>query len=137
MRRRTLLGELSAEFLGTFVILIFGIGVVAQVVFYGGKFGNCIVIPFAWGWGVALAIYVAGGISGADLNPAVTLAFAVRRGLREGRPVLGRADRRAARRCAGDVLHLPGLLDHAAPARRRVHPLLGRAGQYPRVALGA
>lgn len=55
---------------------------VAQVVFYGGKFGNCIVIPFAWGWGVALAIYVADGISVADLNPAVTLAFAVRRGLR-------------------------------------------------------
>jgi glycerol uptake facilitator protein len=80
MKRRTLAGELSAEFLGTFVILIFGIGVVAQVVLYGGKFGDYTVIPFAWGWGVALAIYVAGGVSGAHLNPAVTLAFAVRRG---------------------------------------------------------
>lgn len=80
MKRTTLLGELSAEFLGTFVILIFGIGVVAQVVLYGGDFGDYVVIPLAWGWGVALAIYVAGGISGAHLNPAVTLAFAVRRG---------------------------------------------------------
>lgn len=80
MKRNTLLAELSAEFLGTFVILVFGIGVVAQVVLYGGKFGNYIVIPFAWGFGVALAIYVAGGISGAHLNPAVTLAFAWRRG---------------------------------------------------------
>lgn len=65
MKRRTLAGELSAEFLGTFVILIFGIGVVAQVVLYGGKFGDYTVIRFAWGWGVALAIYVAGGVSGA------------------------------------------------------------------------
>ena len=80
MKRKTLAGELSAEFLGTFVILIFGIGVVAQVVLYGGAFGDYVVIPFAWGWGVALAIYVAGGISGAHLNPAVTLALALRRG---------------------------------------------------------
>lgn len=80
MRRTTLFGELCAEFLGTFVILIFGIGVVAQVVLYGGDFGDYTVIPFAWGFGVALAIYVAGGVSGAHLNPAVTLAFAWRRG---------------------------------------------------------
>jgi glycerol uptake facilitator protein len=80
MKRKSLVGELSAEFLGTFTILIFGDGVVAQVVLYGGKFGDYTVIPFAWGFGVALAIYVAGGISGAHLNPAVTLAFALRRG---------------------------------------------------------
>ena len=80
MKRSTLLGELSAEFIGTFTILIFGIGVVAQIVLYGGKFGNYIVIPFAWGWGVALAIYISGGVSGAHLNPAVTLALALRRG---------------------------------------------------------
>jgi glycerol uptake facilitator protein len=79
LKRKTLVGELSAEFIGTFVILIFGIGVVAQVVLYGGKFGDYTVIPFAWGWGVALAIYIAGGVSGAHLNPAVTLALAWRR----------------------------------------------------------
>jgi glycerol uptake facilitator protein len=38
------------------------------------------VIPFARGWGVALAIYVAGGVSVTHLNPALTLAFALRRG---------------------------------------------------------
>jgi glycerol uptake facilitator-like aquaporin len=40
MKRRTLAGELSAEFLGTFVILIFGIGVVPQVVLYGGNLAS-------------------------------------------------------------------------------------------------
>jgi glycerol uptake facilitator protein len=80
LKRRTLIGELSAEFIGTFTILIFGIGVVAQVVLYGGKFGDYTVIPFAWGFGVALAIYISGGVSGAHLNPAVTLALAWRRG---------------------------------------------------------
>ena len=36
----------------------------------------------AWGWAfaVAFAVYIAGGVSGAHLNPAITLAFAVRRG---------------------------------------------------------
>jgi glycerol uptake facilitator protein len=80
VKRKTLIGELSAEFIGTFVILIFGIGSVAQVVLYGGQFGNYVVIPFAWGFGVALAIYISGGVSGAHLNPAVTLALAWRRG---------------------------------------------------------
>jgi glycerol uptake facilitator protein len=80
VKRKTLIGELSAEFIGTFVILIFGIGSVAQVVLYGGQFGNYVVIPFAWGFGVALAVYISGGVSGAHLNPAVTLALAWRRG---------------------------------------------------------
>src|SRR5581483_1196391 len=72
--------EAAAEFLGTFVLIIFGVGVVAQVVLSGGASGEYLSINLAWGLAVTLAVYVAGGISGAHLNPAVTLALAVHRG---------------------------------------------------------
>lgn len=79
MRRDTLLGELSAELLGTFTLIIFGVGVVAQTVLTPFTAGAQ-SIHWAWGIGVIMGVYVAGGISGAHINPAVTLAFAVRRG---------------------------------------------------------
>lgn len=80
MRRDTLKRELFAEFLGTFVLIAFGAGVVAQVVLSGEKNGGYLSINLAWGLAVTMGIYVAGGVSGAHLNPAVTLALAVRRG---------------------------------------------------------
>lgn len=42
--------------------------------------GNWLIIAFGWGLAVVFGVYVAGGVSGAHLNPAVTLALAVRRG---------------------------------------------------------
>ena len=78
LKRRTLLAELSAEFAGTFILILFGVGVVAQVV--AGEIGNHDSIAWAWGLGVTLGIYVAGRISGAHLNPAVTIALAAFRG---------------------------------------------------------
>ncbi len=85
-------GELMAEFLGTFVILAFGDGVVAMAVAAlpgSGRAatpttiflaaGDWLLIVFGWAWAVAFGIWVAGGVSGAHLNPAVTLGFAVRR----------------------------------------------------------
>jgi glycerol uptake facilitator protein len=74
-----LLHELVAEFFGTMMILLFGIGVVAQVVATTGL-GDHDSIAWAWGLGVMLGIYVAGRISGAHLNPAVTIALAMYRG---------------------------------------------------------
>ena len=71
--------EAAAEFLGTFVLIVFGIGVVAQVVLSGGTTGQYISINIGWGLAVTMACYVAGGVSGAHLNPAVTLALAVHR----------------------------------------------------------
>ena len=71
--------EMAAEFLGTFILIIFGAGVVAQVVLSSGTAGNYLSINIAWGLGVTMAIYVAGGISGAHLNPAVSVALAVHR----------------------------------------------------------
>ncbi len=72
----TLRGELFAEFFGTMVLLLFGLGVVAQVVATTGL-GDHNSIAWAWGFGVTLGVYVAGKISGAHLNPAVTVALAV------------------------------------------------------------
>jgi MIP family channel proteins len=79
MARTTLKQEILAEFLGTFILIVFGVGVVAQVVLSGGQNGSYLSINLAWGLAVVMGIYVAGGVTGAHLNPAVTLALAVRR----------------------------------------------------------
>jgi glycerol uptake facilitator protein len=78
LRRNTLIGEMSAEFLGTFTLIIFGCGVVAQTVLTPFTAGAQ-SIHWAWGIGVIMGIYVAGGISGAHINPAVTVSLAWRR----------------------------------------------------------
>jgi glycerol uptake facilitator protein len=84
--KQSLVAELLAEFLGTMVLILFGNGVVAMVVLFGhgvpgevvnGGFTN---ITLAWGLGVTMGVYVAGKISGAHLNPAVTIAVAAFRG---------------------------------------------------------
>ena len=76
--------ELAAEFLGTFVLMLFGLGVNAQVILGTASdpefFGQFLTINFGWGLAVVFGGYVCGGVSGAHLNPAVTLAMAVRRG---------------------------------------------------------
>jgi MIP family channel proteins len=72
--------EALAEFLGTFVLIIFGVGVVAQVVLSGQASGTYLSINIGWGLAVTMGCYVAGGVSGAHLNPAVTIAFAALRG---------------------------------------------------------
>jgi glycerol uptake facilitator protein len=73
-----LVGELAAEFAGTMILILFGVGVVAQVA--GAKIGDHDSISWSWGLGVMLGVYVAGRISGAHLNPAVTIALAVFKG---------------------------------------------------------
>ena len=66
------------EFIGTMLLIIFGGGVVAGVILKGTKSENSgwIVITTGWGLGVTIAIYAVGGISGAHINPAVTIALA-------------------------------------------------------------
>src|SRR4029450_6895903 len=86
--RATVWGELLAEFLGTFVLIAFGDGVVAMAVAALNQSGRGTEIfaasgdwlLIAWGWmlAVAFGVYVAGGVSGAHINPAVTLALAAR-----------------------------------------------------------
>jgi MIP family channel proteins len=76
---------MAAEFLGTFVLIAFGAGVVAQVVLSHSANGGYLSINLGWGLGVVFGVLVAGGVSGAHLNPAVTLALAVHRGLPWGK----------------------------------------------------
>jgi glycerol uptake facilitator protein len=93
--RTGLLGDLGAEFLGTFVLIAFGDGVVAMAVAAlnqsgrGSKIfdasGDWLLITWGWAIAVTMGVYVAGGVTGAHLNPAVTLAFAVRRAFPWGR----------------------------------------------------
>jgi MIP family channel proteins len=71
--------ELLAEFFGTFILIVFGVGVVAQVVLSKGAAGNALSINIAWGLAVTMGCYVAAGVTGAHLNPAVTLSLAVHR----------------------------------------------------------
>ena len=76
---RHLLREFAAEFLGTFILIVFGVGVVAQVVLSRQTAGTYLSINIAWGLAVTMGCYVAAGVTGAHLNPAVTLALAVHR----------------------------------------------------------
>src|SRR5918998_859194 len=72
--------EAAAEFLGTFILIMFGVGVVAQTVLSRGANGSFLAINIGWGLAVMLGVYASGGVSGAHLNPAVTIALAARRG---------------------------------------------------------
>lgn len=71
--------EMMAEFLGTFVLIVFGIGVVAQTVLSRQTAGSPLSINIGWGLAVTMGCYVSAGVTGAHLNPAVTLALAVHR----------------------------------------------------------
>jgi glycerol uptake facilitator protein len=72
------MSEYLGEFIGTLILIAFGGGVVAGVVLKSSKAeaGGWLLICIAWGMGVTLAIYAVGNISGAHINPAVTLGFA-------------------------------------------------------------
>lgn len=73
------MSNFMAEFLGTLLLVWLGDGVVAAVSLNKskGKDGGWIVVTLAWGLAVAIPVYIFGGISGAHLNPAVTIANAV------------------------------------------------------------
>lgn len=70
----TLKGQCIAEFLGTGLIIFFGVGCVAALKLAGASFGQW-EISVVWGLGVAMAVYLTAAISGAHLNPAVTIAL--------------------------------------------------------------
>lgn len=77
--KKSLFGECLAEFIGTGLLIFFGVGCVAALVVAGVDLGQW-EVSIIWGLGVAVAIYVTGGISGAHLNPAVTLALTAFKG---------------------------------------------------------
>src|SRR3954447_7477358 len=71
--------EMLAEFLGTFVLIAFGCGVVAQTVLSKQGAGSMLSINIAWGIGGMMGCDVAAGGTGAHLSPAVSTGLAVHR----------------------------------------------------------
>jgi glycerol uptake facilitator protein len=88
--RATTTGEYGSEFLGTAILIALGDGVVAMAVAalnQSGRgteifqaSGDWLLITWGWGFAVTFGVYVAGGVSGAHINPAVTVSLALRRG---------------------------------------------------------
>lgn len=71
-------GECIGEFFGTLILILFGDGCVATFKLFSPFANEWIVVILGWGLAVMLGIYITGAISGAHLNPAVTLSLAVR-----------------------------------------------------------
>jgi glycerol uptake facilitator protein len=87
-RARSIWSELLAEFFGTFVLIAFGAANVAVAVvglpesgrtptIFAGA-GDWLLITWGWAIAVTMAVYVAGGVTGAHINPAVSFALAVK-----------------------------------------------------------
>jgi glycerol uptake facilitator protein len=70
-----LLQKSIAEVIGTFILILFGCGAVHAAVLTNAQTGIW-QVAIVWGMGVTLAVYVVGGISGAHINPAITIALA-------------------------------------------------------------
>jgi glycerol uptake facilitator protein len=75
-------GQLIGEVFGTFILILLGDGVVANVGLaprLGAAAYNWNTITIGWAFAVIVAVYVSAGVSGAHLNPAVTVALAFKR----------------------------------------------------------
>ncbi len=84
--QHTLIGQCIAEFIGTGLLIFWGAGCVAALTVAGAPLGHweiCII----WGMAVALAVYCTAGVSGAHINPAVTIALAAFHGFEKEKVV--------------------------------------------------
>lgn len=75
MQEERWIGRYIGEAIGDFILILFGVGMVFEAILFNGV-ADLFSAGMAWALAVALAVYVAGSMSGAHLNPAVTLALA-------------------------------------------------------------
>ena len=83
MKDKGLVGEFIAETFGTFILVLLGVGVVANVGLAprtAPASYDWLLINIGWCFAVVVAVYAVAGVSGAHINPAVTLTMAVKRG---------------------------------------------------------
>lgn len=76
LKQPSLFALCIAELIGTFILVLFGCGAVHAAVGFGAQQGLW-QVAIVWGVAIMLAVYAIGAISGAHINPAVTIAFAV------------------------------------------------------------
>ncbi|MEE8163662.1 MAG: MIP family channel protein [Anaerolineae bacterium] len=90
MKKNGLSGEFIGEVFGTFILILLGDGVVANVGLaprLAAPGYNWNTITLGWGFAVVIAVYVTARVSGAHINPAVTLALAVKKGFSWGKVI--------------------------------------------------
>ncbi|XP_067873996.1 aquaporin-9b [Heterodontus francisci] len=66
-----------AEFLGTFILILFGCSSLAQSILSRGVSGNMLTVSIGFSFGITIAVYATIGVSGAHLNPAISLSMCV------------------------------------------------------------
>lgn len=132
----TLTGQCVAEFLGTGLLIFFGAGCVAALRVAGASFGQW-EISIIWGLGVAMAIYLTAGVSGAHLNPAVTIALWLFACF-ERRKVLPFIVAQTAgafcapRWCMGSIASCFSILNRVSISCAALPPVLTWPGSFPR-----
>ena len=130
--RDNLFGECIAEFIGTFVFLFCGMGCVAALKLAGASFGQW-EISIVWGMAVAMGVYLTAGVSGAHLNPSVTIALAFFGSFPKRKIIPFIAAQMAATFCAAALVYLlyQNLFDIAlAEAGTDAAKRLGLAGIF-------
>lgn len=69
--------EFLAEFLGIFVLMVFGVGINAQYTLSRGESNSTLAVTLGWSIAVSMGVWISGGVSGGHINPAVSLALTI------------------------------------------------------------